>query len=59
MYGIAIRDLFIAVPNGVGAGLGVVYCALICAFPRRNHKWVAQGGQGVPAEGARGQGLVP
>lgn len=35
VYGIAISDLFIAVPNGVGAVLGVVYCILICMFPRR------------------------
>ena len=35
VYGLAISDYFIAVPNGVGAGLGVVYCALIFTFPRK------------------------
>lgn len=38
VYGLAITDYFIAVPNGVGALLGLVYCALICAFPRRSSK---------------------
>jgi solute carrier family 50 protein (sugar transporter) len=38
VYGLAITDYFIAVPNGVGALLGVVYCALICAFPRKRSK---------------------
>jgi solute carrier family 50 protein (sugar transporter) len=38
VYGLAISDYFIAVPNGVGAGLGVVYCALILTFPRKSAK---------------------
>lgn len=31
--GLAITDLFIAVPNGVGCVLGLAYCALIFLFP--------------------------
>ena len=38
VYGIAIRDLFIAVPNGIGALLGCLLLALICAFPRKSAK---------------------
>jgi solute carrier family 50 protein (sugar transporter) len=38
VYGLAISDLFIAIPNGVGAALGCIYCALLCAFPRRSSK---------------------
>ena len=36
--GLAISDYFIAVPNGVGAALGVLYCALILTFPRKSAK---------------------
>ena len=38
VYGLAISDLFIAVPNGVGAALGIVYCALFCVFPHKAAK---------------------
>lgn len=38
VYGLAISDLFIAVPNGVGAALGIVYCALLCVFPHKAAK---------------------
>jgi solute carrier family 50 protein (sugar transporter) len=38
VYGLAISDYFIAVPNGVGALLGAVYCVLICIFPRKSAK---------------------
>lgn len=38
VYGLAIDDLFIAVPNGVGAVLGVVYCILLFAYPRKSAK---------------------
>lgn len=37
VYGAAIRDLFIAVPNGIGAILGLVYCALLMVFPRKSN----------------------
>lgn len=33
-YGIAVLDPFIAVPNAVGAGLGVIQIALCALFPR-------------------------
>ncbi|KAL4452035.1 hypothetical protein ABPG75_007697 [Micractinium tetrahymenae] len=36
IYGIAIKDLFLAVPNGIGAVLGLVYCALLLTFPRKS-----------------------
>lgn len=49
VYGIAISDLFIAVPNGVGAVLGAIYCLLICAFPRKGRKCVRRGGAGAEA----------
>ena len=38
VYGLAITDLFIAVPNGVGAALGVVYCLLLWAYPSKTAK---------------------
>jgi len=34
-YGIAITDLFIAVPNSLGAGLGVIQIMLCLFFPRK------------------------
>lgn len=37
VYGAAIQDLFLAVPNGIGAVLGLVYCALLFAFPRKSN----------------------
>lgn len=43
VYGLAISDYFIAVPNGVGAVLGIIYCALIFIFPRKSAKWVHAG----------------
>lgn len=38
VYGLAIADYFIAVPNGVGALLGCIYLLLICLFPRKHAK---------------------
>jgi len=35
-YGVAIFDWFIAVPNVIGAGLGVVQIVLCVLFPRRS-----------------------
>jgi solute carrier family 50 protein (sugar transporter) len=34
-YGIAVFDMFIAVPNGLGALLGVIQMFLCLVFPRR------------------------
>ena len=34
IYGIAVGDLFIAVPNGLGAFLGLVQVAMVIIFPR-------------------------
>mmetsp|Transcript_1937 Transcript_1937/g.2357 ORF Transcript_1937/g.2357 Transcript_1937/m.2357 type:complete len:361 (+) Transcript_1937:247-1329(+) len=35
-YGIAVFDLFVAVPNGIGAFLGFIQMMLLTIFPRRN-----------------------
>jgi solute carrier family 50 protein (sugar transporter) len=37
-YGLAIQDWFIAVPNGMGAALGVVQVILLVLFPRTTGK---------------------
>lgn len=35
IYGLAVLDLFVAVPNGIGALLGVIQIVLCAIFPRR------------------------
>jgi len=47
-YGIAIKDLFIAVPNSLGAGLGFIQILLCLLFPRNS-------GTTRPAEDASGE----
>jgi Sugar efflux transporter for intercellular exchange len=37
IYGIAVKDWFIAIPNGVGTLLGIVQILLCCFFPRQNN----------------------
>jgi solute carrier family 50 (sugar transporter) len=37
VYGMAVLDYFIAVPNGLGAALGVVQMVLCMIFPRQHH----------------------
>lgn len=37
IYGLALGDYFVAVPNGLGAVLGVVQVALCILFPHRHH----------------------
>lgn len=38
VYGLAVSDPFIAVPNGFGAALGVVQVVLCVLFPRHAHR---------------------
>lgn len=38
VYGVAVRDFYIAVPNGFGAALGVLQLVLCLAFPRHKSK---------------------
>jgi solute carrier family 50 protein (sugar transporter) len=38
IYGLAISDLFIAVPNGVGAVFSLVLLALILIYPNKSAK---------------------
>lgn len=38
VYGAALGDMFIAVPNGVGCGLGIFQLALIACFSERRQK---------------------
>jgi uncharacterized protein with PQ loop repeat len=41
VYGVAVKDFFVAVPNGVGAALGVVQFLLCIFFPRHHHSMVS------------------
>ena len=34
LYAIAIKDLYIAIPNGIGVVLGIVQIFLVIVFPR-------------------------
>jgi solute carrier family 50 protein (sugar transporter) len=39
VYGMAVGDYFIAIPNGLGAALGVVQLVLCIIFPRHHHQY--------------------
>lgn len=34
LYALAIKDLYIAIPNGIGVALGIVQIFLVIIFPR-------------------------
>lgn len=36
-YGLAVKDVFIVVPNGMGAALGAIQVVLLVLFPRHDH----------------------
>lgn len=36
-YGVAVNDFFVAVPNGIGALLGVIQLVLCLLYPRHHH----------------------
>ena len=50
VYGVEVKDYFIAVPNGLGAALGVVQLIFCLTFPRHHaqhdYSTIGQGGEG-------------
>jgi solute carrier family 50 (sugar transporter) len=47
-FGVAVMDFFIAVPNGLGAVLGGLQCALCVLFPRGRARQPPQSRQSRP-----------